>query len=56
MNITTALGKEINTNHKSITDVIKEAVSDIKMNELEAHKLYGFISSEFENKNSSQSF
>lgn len=53
MNITTVLGREINTNDKSITDVIREAVSDIEMNKAEANKLYGFITNEFINKDSS---
>lgn len=51
------LGKEINTKGKSIAEVIKEAVAleDIKMNEVEANKLYRFISNEFKEKDSRQS-
>lgn len=55
MNVTTVLGREINTNDKSITEVIREAVSDIEMNKAEANKLYVFIRNEFKNKDSSQS-
>lgn len=53
MNITTVLGREINTNDKSIAEVIREVVADIQMNKVEANKLYGLITNEFNNKDSS---
>lgn len=50
------LGKEINTKDKSVSEVIKESVATtgIKMNAVEANKLYEFIRNEFKNKDSGQ--